>query len=248
MDYLKIVLDGYCNPTDKKLLKEYFIRESKKAEAESYTHEVFLTGCKTAVQTYLIGDLYRQKQEVEKELIDAKQWVRENEPDTIDQRLEQENNLNIEDYSVNLWQVTNGRYTGHMVYSEIMHISDTLDLLISVDALIDEVKNIQPPTTGKNQAPQIIEADLICPKNHLQVLHGMFDGKIWESVELNDFYLAMNKEPKRKLIPKVDNKKFVDWLEENIAPKRNKNTNMNDWFPKLIGKNLNYSTYKNKQQ
>lgn len=153
MNYLTIVLDGYCNLTDRKYLKEYFIRESKKAEAEFYTPEVFLTGCKTAVQTYLIGDLYRQKQESERELFDAKQWAKENEPDTINQRFEQEDNLNIEDYLVNLWQVTNGRYTGQMDYFEIMHISDTLDLLISVDALIDAVKNIQPTDTGTTTEP-----------------------------------------------------------------------------------------------
>lgn len=181
MDYLKIVLDGYCNPTDKKFLKEYFIRESKKAEVEFYSPEVFLTGCKTAVQTYLIGDLHRQKQESERELFDAKQWAKENEPDTVNQRFEQEDNLNIEDYSVNLWQVTNGRYTCHIDYSEIMHISDTLDLLISVDALIDAVKNI----------PSIIGTDygtLQFDETALQKIYVNFkDADIWEPIAMNDF-------------------------------------------------------------
>lgn len=153
MDYLKIVLDGYCNPTDKKFLKEYFIRESKKAEAEFYSPEVFLTGCKDAVQTYLINDLHRQKSDARKELLEVRQWAKEHDQELFNRTYEQEDNLNIENYTVNLYYLTNGRYTGHMDYSEIMHISDTLDLLISIDNLIDAVKNIQPTTTTEPPAP-----------------------------------------------------------------------------------------------
>lgn len=154
MDYLKIVLDGYCNPTDKKFLKEYFIRESKNAEKEFfYTREVFLTGCKDAVQNYLINDLYRQKSDVRKELLEARQWAKEHDQELFNRTYEQEDNLNIENYTVNLYYLTNGRYTGHMDYSEIMHISNTLDLLISIDDLIDAVKNIQPTGTGTTEPP-----------------------------------------------------------------------------------------------
>ena len=148
MNYLTIVLDGYCNLTDRKYLKEYFIRESKKAEAEFYTPEVFLTGCKDAVKNYLINDLYRQRSDVKKELLEARQWAKEHDQELFNRTYEQVDNLNIESYTVNLYNLTNGRYTGQMDYFEITHISDTLDLLISIDNLVDKVKNIQPTGTG----------------------------------------------------------------------------------------------------
>lgn len=227
MDYLKIVLDGYCNPTDKKFLKEYFIRESKKAEAEFYTPKVFYSGCKTAVQTYLIGDLYRQKQEVEKELINAKQWVRENEPDKINQRFDQEDNLNIENYSVNLWHLTNGRYTGHIDYSEIMHISDTLDLLISVDALIDAVKNI----------PSIIGTDygtLQFDETALQKIYVNFkDADIWEPIVMNDFIDNFREVPKLSL--KIKDKPLFSYTLHHFKNSFIDAGDKNEWMRKHFG-------------
>lgn len=208
MDYLKIVLDGYCNPTDKKFLKEYFIRESKKAEAEFYSPEIFLTGCKDAVQTYLINDLYRQKSDARKELLEARQWAKEHDQELFNRTYEQEDNLNIENYTVNLWHLTNGRYTGHMDYFEIMHISDTLDLLISIDNLIDEVKNIQPTTTGTGTEPtfkdllitddvrkqQIIDKirplPMSKPKDVFLILAALIEQKIILETERSKIYTA----------------------------------------------------------
>ncbi len=205
MDYLKIVLDGYCNPTGKKFLNEYFTRESKKASELNYTPEEFLTGCKDAVQNYLISDLYRQKSDARKELLEARQWAKEHDQELFNRTYELEDNLHIESYTVNLWHLTNGRYTGHMDYFEIMHISDTLDLLISVGSLIDEVKNIQPTTTGTDYGT------LQFDKTTLEKIHVHFDDTgIWESIEMDDFKDNFRERPKLSL--KINDKPLFSYL------------------------------------
>ena len=241
MDYLKIVLDGYCNPTDKKFLKEYFIRESKKAEAEFYSPEVFLTGCKDAVQYYLINDLYRQKSDARKELLEARQWAKEHDQELFNRTYELEDNLNIESYTVNLWHLTNGRYTGHMYYFEIMHISDTLDLLISIDNLIDEVKNIQPTTTGTDYGA------LQFDETTLQKIYINFkDSNIWEPIELDDFIDNFRERPKLSL--KINDKPLFSYIFHHFKNSFINTGDKNEWMSKHFGianfgnhQNLSYS-------
>ena len=66
MDYLKIVLDGYCNENDRNHLVEYFKREALKAQKDNYSIEVFFDGCKKALsqlQQYYVNQLHKHKSE-----------------------------------------------------------------------------------------------------------------------------------------------------------------------------------------
>lgn len=113
----------------------------------------------------------------------------------------------IERISAIMWAIETC-LDGYREHDEHVRLDNYLNFL--------RAENKKPDTC----TDEIIEADLICAKKYLQVLHGKFDGEIWESVELNDFYLAMNKEPKRKLTPKGTNKKFVDWLEKKYRSRK----------------------------
>jgi hypothetical protein len=89
------------------------------------------------------------------------------------------------------------------------------------------------------------KTDLICDKKQLQKLHAEFDGKRWENVELETFLDYMRVEPIGQIKIIGGNKKLAIWLRENIENERNVKLvpNMGVWFKKLIGKNINYSTF-----
>ncbi len=93
--------------------------------------------------------------------------------------------------------------------------------------------------------------DLICDQKHLQRLHAEYDGEIWESVTLDEFLNSMRTEPIGTLKPQVKNEEFAKWIFDNIDEHRKgkkqkgKKPNMSNWFKKLVGKGLNYSTLKN---
>lgn len=97
------------------------------------------------------------------------------------------------------------------------------------------------PASVKTPSP---ENHLICEKKLLQKLHADFDGTIWEKVEFETFLNYMRVEPIENIKPIVDNKEFARWLRANIEKKRDENLvpNMNKWFIKLIGKEINYSS------
>jgi len=64
MDYLRIVLDGYCNEITRKHLADYFIREALNAKDKHYSKDEFIDGCKGAVsylQKFYHDSLQKQK-------------------------------------------------------------------------------------------------------------------------------------------------------------------------------------------
>jgi len=89
------------------------------------------------------------------------------------------------------------------------------------------------------------KTDLICNKKLLQKLHSDFDGIRWETVELETFLDYMRVQPIGQITVIGGNKDLAIWLRENIEQKRDAVLvpNMGKWFKKLIGKNINYSTF-----
>lgn len=120
--------------------------------------------------------------------------------------------------------------------------SYTFILLKQIETLIEKYEQLMKYQTV-TPAPSP-DNQLICDKKLLQKLHADFDGTIWERVELETFLNFMRVEPIEKIKPIVDNKEFAKWLRANIENMRDSKLvpNMNKWFIKLIGKNINYST------
>ena len=139
MDYSKIVLDGYCNPIDRKMLKDYFVREMKKSEKEYYTPAVFYEGCKDVINQ-LYDDIKQQKQN---ELISVFNAI-DNAKNTDELAELQEIKEQVENtyYMVPLYQFTNGRYNGHLGIYEIMYIEKVLDISRRFAILEDEKKKL----------------------------------------------------------------------------------------------------------
>ena len=96
-----------------------------------------------------------------------------------------------------------------------------------------------------NNDKKNLKNKLICDKKHLQKLHADFDGEIWESVELETFLNYMRVDPIGQIKIIGINADLAIWLRENIENNRDTDLvpNMGNWFKKLIGKNINYSTF-----
>lgn len=92
MNYLKIIVKGYFDKINRKFLKEYFLREFKKAEKEYFSPEVFFTGCLTVVQEleeHIKAKLHDRKEYLQRQINDAKNGLsqyRDMEGKTIEQQ------------------------------------------------------------------------------------------------------------------------------------------------------------------
>lgn len=128
MDFLKIVLDGYCDPNDRNFLTEYFVGEFKKAEKEFYTLDVFYEECKDVIKQ-LHDDIKQRKQN---ELIGVFNAIENAEKsgntDELAELHEIKEQVENTYYMVPLYQFTNGRYNGHLGIDEIMYIEKALDI------------------------------------------------------------------------------------------------------------------------
>jgi hypothetical protein len=159
-------------------------------------------------------------------------------------------NINLNDESIRKMGFASGArnaltdlYHQHREIFEKFAIKDESQPAAAIEQSISE-----QPTAD-------IDNVLICDKKQLQKLHADFDGKIWETMELENFLNCMRIEPTEHLEPskKGNNSDFAKWISEHIEPHRvmitngqnkAKKINMNHWFKKLVDKNLNYSTLK----
>jgi len=117
MDYLKIVLDGYCNPNDRAFLDEYFQDELQKSKQSP---ERFFNGLQKAVETLKeipIKSMNERKRELY--FINNEETNREL------------TKISPNDFPINLLLVTGHKYSGYIKYEELNFIEATISSSIS---------------------------------------------------------------------------------------------------------------------
>jgi hypothetical protein len=144
MDYLKIVMEGYLNPSTREHLTDYFFREFRKAEKEYFSpKEFFESGClgiveafKTDIQNKINKEQLRVYEMIEvansgklmkyqnltlEQMQDPKlvQAQKERLLEYCHARL---SGLSEKSYSANLFLLTNNRYTGNLSWERIEYI------------------------------------------------------------------------------------------------------------------------------
>ena len=144
-------------------------------------------------------------------------------------------------------------YESEMIYydenseSEYQYfIRDGLEEIRKAIIEIEQAKNVHCHTdNSKAQTENQTSNDLICDEMHLLKLYANYNNVgIWEKMKHDDFLNCMRVEPIGNIKPKNGNKDFAKWIFENIEKERKIKNNINDWFKKLVGKNISYSTLK----
>ena len=150
LNYLKIVLDGYQDFNSRKFLKNYFIRQWKKAEENHYTLDEFFIGLRNVVKAFeedmklkdskrvhdlhMIINSFKNQHKLTDEQEDALKICQE--------ELEDFRN-GFEMHSVYLMSITNGAYVGHLTPEQVKYIKDSL--LLAYGDVSPEEKEDAPP-------------------------------------------------------------------------------------------------------
>lgn len=168
MDYIEIMLRGYTNENDRNFLGKYFIREFKKAENKHYDLEEFFTGLLKGIDTLkneYQKELFKRKNELYFMLSGAEngtlkygdlksESVEERHKKTIENCKNELSSIGLGYSTINLLHFTNGRFIGHLHYSEVEFIGNGIAKAYKVlnepqqlEAVIpDEVKNLPQHT------------------------------------------------------------------------------------------------------
>ena len=201
MDYLHIVLQGYYNDNTREYLSKYFIREFKKAEKEHYEADEFFNGCLKAVHTVekdLSQQMYEDKKGLYIAIDEAKKRILgfdDNEGMEYDQLCERTisecklklKEITINDYSVNLYYLTKGKFIRHIFGDEVLYIKM---------AILEAQKNNMPQQL--QQKENTTKNDILPPLPECFI-----DAKFWNALLLD---------PRLKdQYEKVDNEKFK-WI------------------------------------
>lgn len=151
MDYLSIVLNGFCDEVARHYLKDYFIRQYKEAEKQHYTADEFFFGCNTAIKK-LESEMQRSLHERKRELYVILDWQKRGMNGSADtpKPLTEENHTAIADiqaelkelskqnFPVNLSIHSQNRYLGHLYWEDTVYISTQIQLAYK------EIKNPAP--------------------------------------------------------------------------------------------------------
>ena len=138
MDYIEIMLRGYTNENDRNFLGKYFIREFKKAENKHYDLEEFFTGLLKGIDTLkneYQKELFKRKNELHLMLSGAEngtlkygdlksESVEERHKKTIEYCKNELYSIGLGYSTINLLHFTNGRFIGHLHYSEVEFIGN----------------------------------------------------------------------------------------------------------------------------
>lgn len=173
MDYLKIVLDGYCNENERKHLVDYFKREALKAQKEFYNFQEFFDGCNDAVdnlQKYYHYHLNKEKMgfyNVNESARNRKTTIQEGFFDAIgfpeyntksydeqcDKLIEFNNDyikgLDLNNYLQPLVSLNMGYY-GHLSYNDTQLMTDALNqakIHFELKELKEKIDNFKPADT-----------------------------------------------------------------------------------------------------
>ena len=155
MDYLEIVLHGFRY--NHEYLDKYFVRQFKEAESKNYVFGEFFKGCLNivaALDKNLKELYYTDKKEFQECL---KYAISTNDNDAENhfrEQLKELNELKECNYSVNLYQFTNGKFTGDLDYEDIKYI--TLSIGLAIQKLQEQTpatsSETEPPGTGDNNS------------------------------------------------------------------------------------------------
>jgi hypothetical protein len=214
MDYQNIVLFGYINPTTKDHFKSYLLREFEKAKKENYSADEFFKGCIKATKSlntenfdrfykrvnelHILKDMAKNgglsyddlkggqtKEEYEKEMIDY-----------CDKELERKEPFG---YCVPLLMVTNGKFSGHLSYENILDIEKNIrEVWKEVNTPVEEILNTSNSEDKYYSKFFIHESEL----KHKSILETkVILTNIFENYDINDQRL------------------FLDWFEYSYLTK-----------------------------
>lgn len=141
MDYLELILKGYTNENDRKFLNNFFIRESKKAQKHYYNLEEFFAGLLNAIETLkkeYENPFYKRKNELyllqdgaENDTLkygDLEiESIAERHKKTIEYCNSELSQITFENYPINLLHLTNDRYRGNLLHSEVLFIESEIE-------------------------------------------------------------------------------------------------------------------------
>lgn len=172
MDYLKIVLDGYINPSTNEHLTDYFFREFKKVEKEYFSpKEFFESGCLGIIDIFkadIKDRLYKDKNMLYDMIGHAKDGTIKYQDLTLDQmknpKLVQEQKekclvkwndrlleLSENSYYAQINRITKNRYTGLLSWERIQYIEYSILAAFEKVLLENQKENI--PIMVKINAP-----------------------------------------------------------------------------------------------
>lgn len=139
-DYLSIVLIGHIENAN--YLKEYFIREQKKAEKEFISETEFYNRCGDIITSFK-GELRKKLNDRKKELyffIDL--LIRENKEHEIKGVRHELNTISTNNYTVDLQSFTNNKFIGKLWKLNIDFIEENLRNARQFNASEQEIKNV----------------------------------------------------------------------------------------------------------
>lgn len=193
MDYLKIVLDGYLNPSTREHLTDYFFREFKKAEKEYFNpKEFFESGCLQIVEAFKYDiqnkiteeqlKVYKMIEVANSGKLKYKDLNLEQMQDPKLVQVEKEkfledcnsrlSGLSESSFYVFLTGITNGRFLGHLSWESIEYIE--YSILAALEKILSEKseseKEHQPKQISKGKEKLI---DLITHKNSIEIVESM---------------------------------------------------------------------------
>lgn len=199
MDYKEIILDGFFNPSTRTQLKEYFIRQYKKAEKERhYTIEEFFKGC--MFQTWeiekVITTLFEKykSQKLSKELELKKNRMNANTSNPTQLNQEEIDNVKfIEDmvlikhFPADFSIYYPNKHNKYFKYSNLTLIKNKLDeAMLSLQPKVEPQPSIiEPLDFNLNQTDIVHFFDLLVdasvieePSNDVHRTKGGFYGKL----------------------------------------------------------------------
>ncbi|WP_282135742.1 hypothetical protein [Seonamhaeicola maritimus] len=176
MDYFEIVIKGFFRNNNRKYLKQYFLREFKKAEREYYHIDEFFDGLLSVVANFK-DNLQQQIIDRKKELnlildaaINGELKYTDLKSETLKQKRletiefcekelvkERVNGLGSETFYVNFFYLTNGKISYLMRYEEIQEIRQAI-----LNALL-ELKDLDKIDLFPKENNEIIKVKEVLP-------------------------------------------------------------------------------------
>lgn len=153
IDFKNMLLNGYVN--ENKYFKKYIIREQKKSEAEHYETEEFFNKCFDVIEGFkdeISQQYYKRKTEI---------YLMRTLPDFSEEEFKNAmEDLSLYNYSVTLFYATNGRFTGHLFYGNVIQIEEELKEACKLAFSEKETKadlhnRISTPDKNDNPYPKI---------------------------------------------------------------------------------------------
>jgi len=185
MNYLEIVLKGYCIENNKKNLVDYFISEFKVAEKERFcSSNLFFGGCLSIVEAFnenLQSQIYEQQSQLNKYLVSAGSNKDQEFVDRFKEQIEYQKKEGITNF-----QLETGRIL-HLKKEEISIINNAIRLAqLQLNVIpANQTETEEEQHTFKNNFDNIEEVEVF---NHFKT--GLVKKGHLTEQELNEFLNA----------------------------------------------------------